>query len=77
MSRSGKPRSLGTTMTPARRVALIAGVALLLTGCFKPMALHMQQTDPNSRPWWCHSELMMDEPAAAWYMDRGIEKGDW
>lgn len=69
-------RSLRASMTPARRVALLAGVALLLTGCFKPVALHMQQTDPNSRPWWCHSEQMADEPGAQWYMDHGITKGD-
>ena len=59
-----------------RRIALVSVMALLVAGCYKPVALHMQQTDPNSRPWWCHSEVMADEPGAAWYMDRGIQKGD-
>ena len=63
-------------LSMVRRAALVAGVALLLTACFKPVALQMQKTTPNARPWWCHSELMADEPGAQWYIDHGIHKGD-
>ena len=69
-------RSMRSPGRAFRRVALVSVMALLVAGCYKPVALHMQQTDPNSRPWWCHSEVMADEPGAAWYMDRGIQKGD-
>jgi hypothetical protein len=59
-----------------RRAALVVVVVLVLSGCFQATAIHMQQTDPTQRPWWCHSELMADEPGAQWYLDHGISKGD-
>ena len=68
--------SLRRPVAVGRRVALVMVTAVLLTACFKPMALKHQQSSPNTRPWWCHSELMPDDPGAQWYLDRGIQKGD-
>ncbi|MGZ4712528.1 MAG: hypothetical protein ACXVJ7_02675 [Acidimicrobiia bacterium] len=59
-----------------RRFALLAAIALALTACYRPAAVHMQETNPEMRPWWCHSEQMPDEPGAQWYVDHGIHKGD-
>lgn len=68
--------SFWRTARAGRRVALLAALALMLSACYKPVALNVQQTNPNMRPWWCHSELAHDEPGAHWYIDRGIHKGD-
>lgn len=69
-------RSFLRSATVGRHIALVVGAALLLTACYKPMAVEIQKTSPDMRPWWCHSELMADEPGAQWYLDRGIQKGD-
>jgi hypothetical protein len=48
---------------------------VMLSGCFRGTAYFHKQNSPNTRPWWCESELMPDEPGAEHYLEMGIEKG--
>jgi hypothetical protein len=66
---------------PARRISALARVptigvlVLVLSGCFSAQAIAHRQSNPNSRPWFCESELMPDEPGAAHYLEMGVSKG--
>jgi hypothetical protein len=58
-----------------RRVAGVAALALLLTACYRPLALEHQQAHPNTRPWWCHSMGGEGTHGSQYYVDQGITKG--
>ncbi len=57
------------------RLAGVVAMAATLSGCFRGAAYFHEQQSPNTRPWWCESELMPDEPGAEHYLEMGIEKG--
>jgi hypothetical protein len=57
------------------RTGAVLAFAFALSGCFHPLALHHQQEDPATRPWWCHSTGGHGTHGAAYYESLGIEKG--
>jgi hypothetical protein len=59
----------------AGRIVGVFVCSMSLSGCFYPLALRHQATEPDTRPWWCMSELMDGEPGAEHYLDMGVEKG--
>ena len=65
---------LSRLRTPLRVLAIIV-CAMSLSGCYRAVALLHQQQSPDTRPWWCESELMEGDPGAEHYLDRGIQKG--
>jgi hypothetical protein len=67
-------RSFGT-MKVGARIAAIGVFALVLSGCFRPLAIKHQQTSPDTRPWWCHSTGGHGTHGSEYYMNLGIEKG--
>ncbi len=62
------------SVSMARSVALVATAALVLSACYRPMALHIQETAPHTRPWWCDSKLDPNEHGVHYYLDRGMTK---
>ncbi|GIU88054.1 MAG: hypothetical protein KatS3mg009_2569 [Acidimicrobiia bacterium] len=73
---------IGRLVTPRRaglRIAVVAVFALAVSGCFRPLAIRHQQTDPDTRPWWCHSMGGEGTHGSEYYMSLGITKGmlDW
>lgn len=60
-----------------RRLALIvATAALVLSGCYRPMADQMKAENPDMKPWWCNSTLMPGDMGSQWYLDHGYQKGE-
>lgn len=62
-------------MKMGARVAGIVVFALALSGCFYPLAVHNQQTSPDTRPWWCNSMGGDGTHGSAYYTNLGITKG--
>lgn len=58
-----------------RRVALTVVTALLLAGCYRPIADQVKVENPDTRPWWCSSTLMPGDMGSQWYLDNGVQKG--
>lgn len=61
------------------RIAVVAAFALAVGGCFRPLAIRHQQTNPDTRPWWCHSMGGEGTHGSEYYTNLGISKGmlDW
>jgi hypothetical protein len=43
------------------RPGLLVAITVLLAGCFYPAAKHHSVTNPDTRPWWCHSQMGHDD----------------
>jgi len=56
-------------------VAGLAALSLVLSACFYPLAVHHQNTNPDTRPWWCNSMGGEGTHGSQYYMDQGIVKG--
>lgn len=48
-------RNVKSVLKVAGRVAGIGALALVLSGCFFPLAAAHKNSNPDTRPWWCHS----------------------
>jgi hypothetical protein len=57
------------------RVAGLVVLPLALSGCFYPLAVYHQNTNPDTRPWWCNSTGGEGTHGSQYYMDQGIVKG--
>ncbi len=53
----------------------IAVFSIAVSGCFYPLALRHQETDPATRPWWCNSIGGEGTHGSEYYMNQGIKKG--
>ncbi|MBK5288102.1 MAG: hypothetical protein JJE46_06510 [Acidimicrobiia bacterium] len=58
-----------------RTVMGVAVLALLLTACYRPLAVAHQANHPDTRPWWCHSTGGEGTHGSAYYTNLGITKG--
>lgn len=57
------------------RVAGFVALALVVSGCFRPLALAHQQDSPDTRPFWCESTGGEGTHGSAYYTNLGITKG--
>ncbi|HZJ27946.1 MAG TPA: hypothetical protein VFF40_13200 [Acidimicrobiia bacterium] len=57
------------------RVAGFVVLALMLSGCFRPLAVTHQQDSPSTRPFWCESTGGEGTHGSAYYTNLGIQKG--
>ena len=64
-----------SSLRTMRLVAGVAVLALVLAGCYRPLAENHQQASPDTRPWWCHSTGGHGDHGSEYYMNLGIEKG--
>ena len=57
------------------RLASIAALAVALSGCFYPLALRVQENNPDTPPWWCNSTGGEGTHGSEYYTSQGIVKG--
>jgi hypothetical protein len=62
-------------MKAGLRIAGVAVLALVLSGCFQPLAEKHQSAMPDTRPWWCHSTGGDGTHGGDYYVNQGITKG--